>query len=134
MKCWIVKSRNVKSRNVDSWIVLTIFLTIFAAGLSHAATFRGEIGDSSCALNVHSLSRSHQEMLKSKSFGTTAADCARHCVAHQGSSFVLVVKNDVYRLDNQQEAEKWAGQTVIVTGDLDAKKSAITVKSIQPVK
>jgi hypothetical protein len=133
MKCWIVKNRNVKNRNVNCCIVLTIFI-ISAAGLSHAATFRGEIGDSSCALNVHSLSRSHQEMLKSKSFGTTAADCARHCVAHQGSSFVLVVKNDVYRLDNQQEAEKWAGQTVIVTGDLDAKKSVITVKSIQPVK
>jgi hypothetical protein len=125
MKCWIVKSWNVKS-----WIVLTAF----AAGLSHAATFRGEIGDSSCALNVHSLSRSHQEMLKSKSFGSTAADCARHCVAHQGSSFVLVVKKNVYRLDNQKEAEEWAGQTVIVTGELDAKKNAITIKTILPVK
>jgi hypothetical protein len=125
MKCWIVKSWNVQS-----WIVLTAF----AAGLSHAATFRGEIGDSSCALNVHSLSRSHQEMLKSKSFGSTAADCARHCVAHQGSSFVLVVKKNVYRLDNQKEAEEWAGQTVIVTGELDAKKNAITIKTILPVK
>jgi hypothetical protein len=125
MRSWVVKSRNIKS-----WIVLTVVAT----GLSHAATFRGEVGDSSCALNVHSLSRSHQEMLKSKNFGTTAADCARHCVAHQGSSFVLVVKENVYRLDNQQAAERWAGQTVIVTGELNAKKDAITVESIQSVK
>jgi hypothetical protein len=114
-------------------IILTA-LALFASALTHAATFRGEIGDSSCALNVHSLSRSHQEMLKSKSFGTTSADCARHCVAHQGSSYVLVVKKDVYRLDKQKEAEKWAGQTVIVTGDLDATKKAIMVDTIQPLK
>jgi hypothetical protein len=115
------------------WIALAVF-AFLATALSHAATFKGEIGDSSCALNVHSLSRSHQEMLKSKSFGSTAADCARHCVAHQGSSFVLVVKNDVYRLDNQVQAEKWAGQTVIVTGELDVKKNVITIEGIRPVK
>ena len=123
MKCSIFKC----------WIFLTVF-AVLATGLSHAATFRGELGDSSCALNVHSLSRSHKEMLKSKSFGTTSADCARHCVAHQGSSYVLVVKKDVYRLDKQKEAEKWAGQTVIVTGDLDAKKKLIMVDTIQPLK
>jgi hypothetical protein len=115
------------------WIVPAA-LAVFATVLSHAATFRGEIGDSSCALNVHSLSRSHEEMLKNKSIGTTAAECARHCVAHLGSSFVLVVKKDVYRLDNQIAAEKFAGQTVIVTGELDAKKSTIAVKTIQPVR
>ena len=118
---------------VTHWIALTV-VAVFATGLSHAATFRGEIGDSSCALNVHSLSRSHQEMLKNKSIGSTAADCARHCVAHLGSSFVLVVKKNVYRLDNQEAAEKWAGQTVIVTGELDAAKKTIAVKTIQPVK
>ena len=112
------------------WIVFAVLAT----GLTHAATFRGEIGDSSCALNVHSLSRSHKEMLKSKSFGSTAADCARHCVAHQGSSYVLVVEKEVYRLDKQKEAEKWAGQTVIVTGDLDAKNKVIMVDTIQPLK
>jgi hypothetical protein len=47
---------------------------------------------------------------------------------------VLVEKKAVYHLDDQKEAEKWAGQTVIVTGELDAKKSLITVKTIQPAK
>ena len=114
------------------WIVFSVFA--LAASLTHAATFRGEIGDSSCALNVHSLSQSHEEMLKNKSIGTTDADCARHCVAHLGSSFVLVVKKEVYRLDNQVAAEKWAGQTVTVIGELDAKKNMIAVKTIEPVK
>ena len=72
MKCSIFRCSTVKCS-----IVLTVF-AVLATGLTHAATFRGEIGDSSCALNVHSLSRSHKEMLKSKSFGSTAADCARH--------------------------------------------------------
>ena len=123
----------MKRQIAKHWIVPAI-LALFATALSHAATFRGEIGDSSCALNVHSLSRSHEEMLKNKSIGTTAADCARHCVAHLGSSFVLVVKKDVYRLDNQIAAEKWAGQTVIVTGELDAKRNIITVRKIEPVE
>jgi len=47
---------------------------------------------------------------------------------------VLVVKNDVYRLDDQKEAEKWAGQTVIVNGELDVKKKMISVITIQPAK
>jgi hypothetical protein len=111
-----------------------IILSVIVNKPSYAATFKGEVGDSSCALNVHSLSRSHQEMLKSKSFGSTSADCARHCVAHLGSTFVLVEKNDVYYLDDQKEAEKWAGQTVIVTGELGAKKNTIAVKTIEPVK
>src|SRR3977135_1470565 len=123
MKCSIVKC----------WIVFAVF-AVLATGLTHAATFRGEIGDSSCALNVHSLSRSHKEMLKSKSFGSTAADCARQCVAHQGSSYVLVVKKDVYRLDKQKEAEKWAGQSRIVPAELDAKKKVIMIDPIQPLK
>jgi uncharacterized protein DUF5818 len=121
----------MKRRLARYWIVPAA-LAVFATGLTHAATFRGEIGDSSCALNVHSLSRSHEEMLKNKSIGTTAAECARYCVAHLGSSFVLVVKKDVYRLDNQIAAEKFAGQTVIVTGELDTKKSTIAVKTIEP--
>lgn len=112
------------------WIVLLVF-AVLVTELSHAATFHGEIGDSSCALNVHSLSRSHKEMLKSRSFGPDAVSCARHCVVQFASWYVLVEKKNVYRLDNQEKAEKWAGQTVIVTGELDVKRNLITIGSIQ---
>jgi hypothetical protein len=112
------------------WIVIIVF-TILASGSSYAATFHGEIADSSCALNVHSLSRSHKEMLKSRSFGPDAASCSRQCVAQFAASFVLVEKKNVYRLDDQVAAGKWAGQAVLVTGELDVKKNVITVTSIQ---
>jgi hypothetical protein len=96
--------------------------------------FKGEIGDSQCALNVHSLSRSHEEMLENKAIGTSAADCARYCVKHLGGVFVLQVKNKVYKLDNQELAEKDAGMKVKVTGVLDPASNTITVHSMEPAK
>src|SRR5438876_9442898 len=83
-------------------------------------TFYGEIADSQCALNVHSLTRSHQEMLKSKSMGGNSASCTFYCIKYLGGDFVLSSKNNVYRLDNQDDAQKFAGQDVEVTGSLDA--------------
>ena len=94
--------------------------------------FRGEISDSQCALNVHSLSRSHAEMLKKKNIGTTNAECARYCVKYLGGVFVLSVKEKVYKLDNQELADKYAGQKVRLTGVLDAQTNTIAVRDIQP--
>lgn len=100
----------------------------------HQQVFKGEIGDSQCALNVHSLSRSHAEMLKKRAIGTTSADCVRYCVKYLGGVFVLQVKSKVYKLDNQELAEKSAGQKVKVTGVLDPKSNMIAVHSIEPLK
>jgi hypothetical protein len=96
-------------------------------------TFRGDISDSQCALNVHSLSRSHAEMLKKKNIGTTPADCARYCVKYLGGVFVLSVREKVYKLDNQELAEKYAGQKVKLTGALDTSTNTIAVHDIQPL-
>jgi hypothetical protein len=54
-----------------------------------AQVFHGEVSDSQCALNVHSLTRSHQEMLKSKSMGGTARTCSVYCIEHLGGYPVL---------------------------------------------
>src|SRR5579862_534844 len=94
--------------------------------------FKGEISDSQCALNVHSLSRSHEEMLKKKNIGTTPAQCARYCVKYLGGVLVLSVKDKVYKLDNQDVAEKYAGQKVKLTGVLDAQSNVIAVHDITP--
>jgi hypothetical protein len=94
---------------------------------------KGEISDSQCALNVHSLSRSHDEMLKKKNIGTTPAECARYCVKYLGGVFVLSVKDKVYKLDNQDLAEKYAGQKVKLTGVLNAQANVIAVHDIAPV-
>ncbi len=93
--------------------------------------FKGEISDSQCALNVHSLTRSHQEMLKSKSMGGNAADCTLYCVKYHGGDFVLASKDDVFRLDNQDLARGFAGQKVTVTGTLQPDKKTIHVVKIE---
>jgi hypothetical protein len=114
-----------------------ILASAFAATASAQAkkeTFTGEIADSSCAYNVHSLSRSHKEMQKSKEWGTTAADCTRRCVQKFGASYVLVHKNDVYRLAEQDLAEKFAGQQVKIEGILEDPSKPIHIESIEPLK
>lgn len=93
-------------------------------------TFHGEISDSQCALNVHSLTRSHQEMLKSKSMGGNATDCTLYCVKYHGGDFVLSFKDDVFRLDNQDLARRFAGEKVTVTGTLEQDKKTIHVVKI----
>jgi hypothetical protein len=104
------------------------------AGIAHAQNarvFHGEISDSQCALNVHSLTRSHQEMLKSKSMGGTANTCSTYCIEHLGGYLVLSAGNDVYRLDRADLVHGFEGQKVKVTGTLDAKSNLIHVVKIE---
>lgn len=93
--------------------------------------FSGEIADSQCALNVHSLSQSHKEMIEMKPEIKTNADCARYCVKERGGRFMLQTKDKVYKLDAQVLAEQWAGQKVKITGTLDPKINTITVEKIE---
>lgn len=94
-------------------------------------TFRGDIADSQCALNVHSLSQSHKEMIAMKPELKSDADCARYCVKERGGRYVLQSKDKVYKLDAQVLAEEWAGQKVKVVGTLDPKTNTITVEKIE---
>ena len=74
--------------------------------------FHGDISDSQCAMNVHSLTRSHQEMLKSKSMGGTANTCSVYCIEHLGGYLVLSSGNDVFRLDRADLVHGFEGQKV----------------------
>jgi len=96
----------------------------------NAHTIRGEVSDSQCALNVHSLTRSHQEMLKSKSMGGTSNTCAVYCIEHLGGYLVLSVGKEVYRLDRSDLVHGYEGQKVVVTGTLDQKLKQIHVVKI----
>ena len=102
------------------------------AGEETLTTFRGEISDSQCALNVHSLTRSHEEMLKSKSgaAGQTRASCSQYCIEHLGGKFVLASKGHVYHLDNQELPRGFVGQKVKLHGTLDSKTEIIHVIDI----
>lgn len=113
-----------------SWLLVGVLLA--HAGDDKPQTFRGEIGDTQCALNVHSMTRSHAEMLKSKKMGGTPGACASYCVQYLGGDFVLSSKNEVYRLDNQEKVRLFAGQKVKITGTLESKNKTIHIVDIEP--
>jgi hypothetical protein len=96
-----------------------------------ADVFKGEILDSQCAMNAHSLGHAHKELLKTGTMGASDVDCARNCVHKLGGVFVLQMKEKIYRLDNQELAEKNAGAHVKVVGTLDEAAHTIHVVSIQ---
>jgi putative hemolysin len=101
---------------------------------NNARIYRGEVSDSQCALNVHSLTRSHQEMLKSKSMGGTANTCSLYCIEHLGGDLVLVSGKDgkdVYHLDRADLVHGFEGQKVKITGVLDSQNTHLHVLKIE---
>src|SRR5580700_4855163 len=114
-----------------------IFCAAGILALSSAAcgqdikVFHGEVSDSQCALNVHSLTRSHQEMLKSKSMGGTSTSCSLYCIKNLGGEFVLAAGKTVYRLDKQDAVRDFAGQKAKITGTLDPKTKTIHVEKVE---
>lgn len=108
-----------------------ILLLVTAAFSQSAQIFRGEISDSQCALNVHSLTRSHEEMLKSKSMGGTANTCAVYCIEHLGGYLVLSAGKNVYRLDRADLVHGFEGRKVVINGVLDPKLNQIHVLKIE---
>ncbi|HET9803215.1 MAG TPA: DUF5818 domain-containing protein [Candidatus Acidoferrum sp.] len=104
-----------------------------AASSGEEKAFVGEVADSQCALNVHSLSQSHKEMMAMKPELKTEADCAHYCVKERGGRYVLQIKKSVYKLDKQELAEPLVGLKVKVTGTLDPKTETIAVRDIEPL-
>jgi len=116
-------------------IATLLAITCLLAGISRAGekVYHGYITDSQCALNVHSLSQSHKEMLQSKNAGTTPADCVWYCVKQRGGRFVLQDRSKVYKLDDQSVGQELAGKKVQVTGTLDPQTNTIHVRKIEVV-
>ena len=101
-----------------------LLMTVSASEAKDRTSFLGEISDSQCAMNIHSLSRSHEEMIKKRTLGTDAASCARACV-RRGGEWVLRSGDDVYHLLYQAGVEQFSGQKVRVVGTLDEKTHTI---------
>jgi hypothetical protein len=123
----------IKTTRAILWVTVLTWVAVFSAMVrgGDEKTFKGEIADTQCALNVHSLSQSHKEMIQMRPEIKTHADCARFCVRERGGRFTLQTKDKVYKLDNQNLAEKNAGLNVKVIGTLDPKTGIITVHSIE---
>jgi hypothetical protein len=113
------------------WCAAGILALAGGAYGQNSRVFHGEVSDNQCAMNVHSLTRSHQEMLKSKSMGGTANTCSVYCIEHLGGYLVLSSGNDVFRLDRADLVHGFEGQRVKVTGVLDGKIKQIHVLKIE---
>ena len=112
------------------WCMTAVLALAGVAAAQNTQVFRGEVSDSQCALNVHSLTRSHQEMLKSKSMGGTSNTCAVYCIEHLGGYLVLSAGKNVYRLDRADLVHGFEGRQVVITGVLDSKLNQIHVIKI----
>lgn len=121
---------------VSSGIAGGVFAFFLLASVALAkdpvvVTLHGEIMDSQCAYDVHSVGHSHDAMTKKGTFGNDAKSCTSHCVKEMGGVYVLLVKDDVYRLDDQVQTEPFSGKKVKVTGTLDDKTHKIHVFKIE---
>ena len=124
-------------RKNTAWLVAVLLAMGCVAWAQDSRVFRGEVSDSQCAMNVHSLTRSHEEMLKSKSMGGTANTCTMYCIQHLGGYLVLSAGKDgkdVYRLDRADLVHGFEGQRVKITGVLDPKANQIHVLKIEMEK
>ncbi len=98
-------------------------------------SLHGAIMDSQCAFNVHSDAHSHEWMTKRGIQGANDEEsCTRHCVKDMGGSYVLVVKKEVYKLDDQVKAEQFAGKKVKMNGSLDAETHTLHVFDMEEDK
>lgn len=125
-----------KNGLIEILLLLVLVLSVVAAAQGKKSddeqrVFTGVISDSQCALNVHSLSRSHKEMLKSGDFGKTPADCVWYCVKQRGGRFVLQNGRTVYKLDDQNIDRELAARKVRITGTLDESTDTIHVLKIE---
>jgi hypothetical protein len=95
----------------------------------------GAIMDSQCAFNVHSDAHSHEWMTKRGVQGATDEEsCTHHCVKDMGGSYVLVVKKEVYKLDDQVKAEQFAGKKVKISGTLDEASHTLHIFDMEEDK
>jgi hypothetical protein len=106
---------------------------ILAGGLSarnapnfsvrNGETFTGQITDSFCAEDGR-----HLKVIKGE------RNCVLTCVKFDGAEFVLYNPETkrIYKLDDQQKPEAFAGREVTVTGTYDKDTKAIHVIDIKP--
>ena len=105
-------------------LLVAVLMVGSASGGTQKTSYFGEISDSQCAMNVHSLSRSHEEMIKRRTLGSDAASCSKACV-RRGGEWVLRSGENVYHLLYQAGVEQFAGQKVKVIGTLDSQTNTI---------
>lgn len=112
-------------------VLMLVLLASYSYSKDSVIALHGAIEDSQCAFNVHSEGHSHDWMIH-KGVERDAKSCTRHCVRDMGGKYVLVVKDEVYRFDNESVAEPFAGDKVKITATMaDAKTQTVHIVSIE---
>jgi hypothetical protein len=103
-------------------------IRVVAEDAPQSMTVRGQIWDSTCA-----AAGSHGRMMTRMNF-KDVKECTLACVK-AGAQFVLYDTDDktIYRLDSQDKAREYAGQTVTVIGTYDRAAGTIHVDRIESV-
>ncbi len=114
------------------FLAFVVLLATYSFSKDGVITLHGAIEDSQCAFNVHSEGHSHEWMEKKHVAGArNDKSCTLLCVRDMGGKFVLVVKDEVYRLEDQTLSGKFAGEKVKVTGTLDPKTHTLHNMTIE---
>jgi hypothetical protein len=117
-------------------ITLTCLLAATALWAANTPkTYTGQISDSQCAMNIHSKTHSHAEMLQGGHMGKDPSECAKMCVHDMGGAYVLLTKSTIYKLDDQKAADAFVGKSVQIEATLDPKDNTtlhvISIKAAQ---
>jgi hypothetical protein len=110
-------------------LLLTCFFGLAQAGLAQTQTVSGEIMDDLCAKD-----KSHEGMMEQmKDMGRDPAVCTKKCI-EMGAHYVLYdrQKDVVYKIDNQEKAEPFAGKVVRVSGTVQKNKLKIDTIEATP--
>ncbi len=119
-----------KTKIISSLVIVLIASYTFGKDKEKDAlvNLHGAIMDSQCAYNVHSDAHSHDWMTKRGIQGASdETSCTQHCVKDMGGTYVLVVKDEVYKLEDQLQPEPFAGKKVKVNATLDARTHTLHV-------
>lgn len=113
-------------KNAGTYLFIFLIFSIIGQAKSPEQTFKGEIWDNICA-----QTGSHDAMMK-KAGVNTAVKCSIGCAMTHGK-YVLYspATKKVYQLDDQSHLLEFAGQKVVVKGNLDAASSTIHVSHIE---
>lgn len=122
-----------KIKIISSLVIVLISTYTFGKDKEKDAqvSLHGAIMDSQCAYNVHSDGHSHDWMTKRGIQGASdETSCTHHCVKDMGGTYVLVVKDEVYKLEDQFQPVQFAGKKVKVNATMDAKTHTLHVLNI----
>jgi len=101
-------------------LIFALLLAPYAVSKDSAVVLRGQIMDSQCAYNVHSSGHSHDLMMKGNVEGTNNEEsCTKHCVKDMGGSYVLLAKKEVYKLEENNRLDHFAGKKVKISGSMN---------------